>query len=898
MSSVSAAADESGRTTRPSWRSIVTPAVLRLMEVGAVLIALYVAWTGVQMLEDRESTTRAVVRILLAAMLMAAGTWRVRNGTLDDDRSDPLAVDRAALTKPRELASEAARSWQAVAFMAILLGAAALAVFFRFNRITTDPYGIWFDEAQNGIVAKSILEGERPIFIGGLTQLPALFFYVFAAAMAIMGDTVTALRTVTGIAGIITVVFVYLLGRELFDHRTGVIAAFFMAVMRWHVNFSRFGMHGVFAPLFMAATFYFVARGLNRKGTWNFAVAGVLAGIGLQGYYGFLLAPFVGLLWVIHYVIFERKLAWRELATGVLTLAVFATIVYAPLGIWAYRHPDQFNQRQETVTITKDRSTSEVIDVAWDSTKKHLLMFNQAGDRNGRHNIPGAPMLDAAMGALFVLGAGYALLRINRTPYFLLLAWIAVCLQSGIWSVDFEAPQAYRTIGVTPAVAMLAALPLALLWRVAADPRPLEADGDARFTAPSRGLSVALAAVAIVVTAGFLIAIGRTNYDRYFNDQLLRFDAWTAYDTDATYVAKEMQELGVRNYQFRTATVLHRRPVVLFLNPEHDEAGTSKPFDWTTDLPADTNMDTVYLFDLNKEPFFEWLQRLYPEGTFEVKHAPLNDPRPVAFKAIIPAEAVREMQGVDATYTPASGTAVTTEEESLTLDWSADQPAPLPLDAGWSAWIRIPVYGEHMITLLVPGIARIFLDGELVAEGTDTIEFTRELYKGHHELRVEARIERAGRIDFLLNGGQLEPWAFFNDPAAGRGLLATFHAGTEFEGEPVLQQLDPMVGFRYHAELTGVAIPFSARWTGFIEVPADGVYGFEVDGNDTVGLRIDGERLSFTPGERTEVALTAGRHPIEVTLQNTQGYAGAFVYWWTPGATEREIIPPEVLSPR
>lgn len=63
-----------------------------------------------------------------------------------------------------------------------------------------------------------------------------------------LGEGLLALRTTATIAGILTVPATYILGRELFGHRVGVLAAFLLAVMRWHLNFSRIAFLGIFAP--------------------------------------------------------------------------------------------------------------------------------------------------------------------------------------------------------------------------------------------------------------------------------------------------------------------------------------------------------------------------------------------------------------------------------------------------------------------------------------------------------------------------------------------------------------------------------------------------------------------------------------------------------------------------
>jgi 4-amino-4-deoxy-L-arabinose transferase-like glycosyltransferase len=872
---------------------------LRLVEFAGVLVAFYVAYGGVQMLEHREDTPRSVVRFVLATIILTIVTWRVRDraGSIGNAPPPLPALDRDALHAPWPFVRMLFASWQSLFFWGILVAAVGLAIALRLHLITNSPYGIWFDEAQNGIAARRILNGERPIYISEKTQLPALFFYVFAASLRIIGESVTALRTVTAVAGVLTVGFVYLLGRELFDHRVGVLSAFFLAVMRWHLNFSRFGMHGIFAPLFMVATFYFLVRGLKGKGAWNFVAAGVMAGVGLQGYYSFNLVPFVVGLYVLHHLLFERALPWRPLALGLGAFALATLIVYAPLGIWAIRHQDEFLQRSQTVSITKNRSASEVLDVAYTSTKKHLLMFNQQGDRNGRHNIPGAPMLDAYTGFLFILGAGYALTRVKRSACFLLLAWLAISLLSGILSVDFEAPQAYRTVAITPAIAMLAALPLTLLWRIVTPPEgatpevmPVRRWGPRIITFSTVGAAAAL-------TVFILVRVGETNYDEYFNVQLKRSDSWGAYTPDATFVAKEIERLG-DDHDYRVTAVLQNSPEMTFLNPDLDPA-RAQSLDWSVQIPSATGNSTVYLLDGLKKPFYDWIRQVYPDGEFRTLAPPRGDGG-AAYEAVIPAVAVRRLQGIDGVYTAtsAAGATIRRRESSMNLNWSSESPVSLPADATWSGALRADEYRDYSMRLDLPGSARIFIDDELVSEGAERLVFAKVLYKGDHELRIEARVERHGTIVLSSDGAPLPPRAFLSYPQSRHGLIATFYGGEQWDGQPVLVELDPFVGFRYHSELDAFPRPFTATWTGFLDIPFTGPYSFQLDAKETGTLMIDGTTIDAPPGNANRIVLEEGRHAIEVRLSNRPGGAAAFLYWMLPFETERSIIPNDRFAPR
>ncbi|PJF45618.1 MAG: hypothetical protein CUN48_17970, partial [Candidatus Thermofonsia Clade 3 bacterium] len=107
----------------------------------------------------------------------------------------------------------------------------------------------------------------------------------------------------------------------------------------------------------------------------------------------------------------------------------------------------------------------------WANVRRHLLMFNVFGDPNGRHNLPGNPMLDAVTAPLLVVGAAYALRRMAQPAYLFLLLWMLFGLMGGALSLDFEAPQSLRANAALPVAYILAALPLATLsraWMLAA----------------------------------------------------------------------------------------------------------------------------------------------------------------------------------------------------------------------------------------------------------------------------------------------------------------------------------------------------------------------------------------------------------------------------------------------
>jgi len=94
---------------------------------------------------------------------------------------------------------------------------------------------------------------------------------------------------------------------------------------------------------------------------------------------------------------------------------------------------------------------------------------------------------------------------------------------------------------------------------------------------------------------------------------------------------------------------------------------------------------------------------------------------------------------------------------------------------------------------------------------------------------------------------------------------------------------------------------FGLRFRGYVEVPEDGVYGFFLSSDDGSRLLIDGDEVVDNDGihgvrERSGyVALTAGKHPIELAFFQGRGGVGLSLFWGGPGFEKREVEPEALM---
>lgn len=409
-----------------------------------------------------------------------------------------------------------------VIFLIILF----LASFFRLYRINTIPPGLWPDEAANGVDALKALDtGDFRIFYPNNNGREGLFINLQAASVNIFGVNPWALRTVSAIIGILTIVGFYLLTRYIFNWRTAAIASFFMAISFWHVNFSRIGFRAIMLPFILVWIFYFLWRGLRNGHLKDFFIAGLFSGIGFYTYFSFRIAPLIGIALFWNYWLFIKKdfdhskyeHAKNQILRGFALLVVATIIIALPLLAYFYAHPGDFLKREGRSIFVFDQE--QPLQEFGFSIIRTLRMFNFTGDSNQRHNIPGSPELVMPIGLFFLAGFIKELMHWIRrkhghfsTTHTFLFTWFFIMLLPGFLST--EAPHALRVIGVLPVVMIFAAQ--GFWWFINLILRLYRTvDPHYRFDEVSHHREARLLVTITILTS--LISVGFWEYSRYFN---------------------------------------------------------------------------------------------------------------------------------------------------------------------------------------------------------------------------------------------------------------------------------------------------------------------------------------------------------------------------------------------
>jgi hypothetical protein len=191
----------------------------------------------------------------------------------------------------------------------ILLGA-----LLRLSFLAQIPNGFFCDEAVRGYDAYSLLLTGRdqygeflPLFTRSLDDWPeSSFVFIMIPFVAILGLTELAVRLPAALLGILTIPALYFLVKEIFGKKTALVAALFLAISPWHIQFSRVGMssYTLMPLLFSLALLFFIKAVKGRPGFLY--LSAVIFSLSLYSYYS--ARVFVPLFLVGIGIIFFRDL--------------------------------------------------------------------------------------------------------------------------------------------------------------------------------------------------------------------------------------------------------------------------------------------------------------------------------------------------------------------------------------------------------------------------------------------------------------------------------------------------------------------------------------------------------------------------------------------------------------
>jgi len=351
----------------------------------------------------------------------------------------------------------------------IFLGIILLALSLRTYNLTASPPGFYIDEASNGYNAYSILKTGRdehgvkwPLFIRAFDDYRGgVFIYSLIPLIARKGLNIETVRLGASIWGTLTVLLLFWLAKLMTNNITfSLLAAVILALMPWHIHFSRIAHEAIVLPAAMIVIF----------GCWLKWLKGgkLLTGIGLTlvfwlSFFTYQTAKLWALLLAGLILFFNKKavkknwqLIWPWLIGGELILLSF--------WLWEKSFPGSLMTRTNQLAIWRDQP------MFWETIRRFSnnfinhwgwqFLFN-VGDLTYRSSSKVSSEMLASWAVFLIIGLGVIGKNLRKKPVWLVVGCLIVLFPLAA-SLTITSPHAIRTIQAAPFFAL--AITLGMWW--------------------------------------------------------------------------------------------------------------------------------------------------------------------------------------------------------------------------------------------------------------------------------------------------------------------------------------------------------------------------------------------------------------------------------------------------
>jgi 4-amino-4-deoxy-L-arabinose transferase-like glycosyltransferase len=506
----------------------------------------------------------------------------------------------------------------------LLFAVFAIAVFFGFYKLYSLPDNMTSDHAEKLLDVYDITQGQYSIFFPRNTGREPLQFYLVAFLSQWLGVSFLALKTSTALMGMLTMIYIYMLGKELGGERVGLLALAFAGIACWAVLIDRIGLRFAYYPPFTAAAIYYFIRGLRQQRRNDFILAGIALGIGLNGYTPMRIVPFAMIMFFIVYILHMKDAQSRKQALVWFGLMAFtAWIFIIPLTRYALEFPDQFGERAFSRLSTTERPfPGPIWQIFLQNVWTGFKVFNWYGGNIWTFTLSGRGALDMVSAALFLIGLLVAIFRYIRTrswqDMIIILAIPLLQLPSTLaLAFPEENPALNRMSAAFVPAFLLVALAVDTIMRSIAHSSSAGSEEEVVTTAsPARSVFAAILALGLFGASLF------NNYDLIFNQYQSQFKLSNWNTRDMGLLMKDFMDKG-------------GPPDQAWVVPYPFWADTRLPLFWagtiyrgesaiTPDRLAETlSMHGAKLFIINKEDLatLETLRALYPDGVVTIYQA-------------------------------------------------------------------------------------------------------------------------------------------------------------------------------------------------------------------------------------------------------------------------------------
>lgn len=236
--------------------------------------------------------------------------------------------------------------------------------------------------------------------------------------------------------------------------------------------------------------------------------------------------------------------------------------------------------------------------------------------------------------------------------------------------------------------------------------------------------------------------------------------------------------------------------------------------------------------------------------------------------------------------------------------------------AEWKGFIYIPTDGEYKFKLKADDYAHLFIDNTMVVgwdgENPQTKEGSITLFAGVHTIRLMyGNLYTFANVNLQWNGEDLGnifkviPSSYiitYDAKYDGMHGLNALYYNLDFSKS--ISRIDKNIYFNWDRGEPVISInldDFGVQWSGYLDIPAAGMYDFKIIADDNCKMFLNGERIIDFGGpssqEKSVYFSQAMKLPIRIEYSDDGSNADIMFKWKTPGSQNFVFVPEDNLSP-
>jgi hypothetical protein len=489
-----------------------------------------------------------------------------------------------------------------VAVMTLIVVIVGVGLALRLINITTLPSGLHGDEAIVGLEGQRVLrEGLVDPYSPSALGQPAVPFYLSALLVYLFDNTILAVRLFAVLIGTLTIAALYVVVRRSLDLPTALLASTFLAVMGWHIFYSRIAFPLPSWPLWVVLTAGVIAHAARGRSPLWWTAAGAMAGAGVYTYNAYPLTFATIVLFAAYTLVLGCWPLTRATTKAGFGFFLGTLVALLPMIWFAARNPDLYFGRFRGQSARRSEEWQALdgpYDYASHIVTEYFGFWRRLCCNPVQDSTDGSGITETIPLVLLIVAiAGLVIGAIRyRSP--LVRFGIMIVVLSPLATVLTEGAEIRRTLVIAPFLAMFSAIAVVEVIRFASQSR------------------LPLLSPATVLACGLLLSVGVVtdlrNYYSTFADS--SYQRWVFVEalTDASFYMDELDEGDyVYFYADRWSINYETRR---FLAPDVEGENRSVEFgEFSLDVDPENGRPVFVLIGDYRELIDEIRER-YPDG--------------------------------------------------------------------------------------------------------------------------------------------------------------------------------------------------------------------------------------------------------------------------------------------